>query len=71
MLIMGRGLILQQQDFIQVAKSMRIGIDVYKRQQPYLHLGKSCDIVVNGEVIGSFGEVHPVVQENFELDQVT
>ena len=27
--------------------------------------------VVNGEVIGSFGEVHPVVQENFELDQVT
>ena len=26
MLIMGRGLILQQQDFIQVAKSMRIGI---------------------------------------------
>lgn len=26
MLIMGRGLILQRQDFIQVAKSMRIGI---------------------------------------------
>ena len=42
-----------------------------RSQQPYLHPGKSCDIVVNGEVIGSFGEVHPVVQENFELDQVT
>ena len=38
---------------------------------PYLHPGKSCDIVVNGEVIGSFGEVHPVAQENFELDQAT
>ena len=42
-----------------------------RSQQPYLHPGKSCDIVVNGEVIGSFGEVHPVVQENFEMDQVT
>lgn len=37
----------------------------------YLHPGKSCNIVVNGKVIGSFGEVHPTVQENFELDQVT
>lgn len=37
----------------------------------YLHPGKSCDIVLAGQVIGSFGEVHPTVQENFELDQVT
>lgn len=38
---------------------------------PYLHPGKSCDIVLNGQVIGSFGEVHPTAQENFELDQTT
>lgn len=38
--------------------------------QPYLHPGKSCDIVVDGKVIGSFGEVHPLAQEAFELDQV-
>lgn len=38
---------------------------------PYLHPGKSCDIVLNGKVIGSFGEVHPTAQENFELDQTT
>lgn len=37
----------------------------------YLHPGKSCNIIVNGKVVGSFGEVHPTVQENFELDQVT
>lgn len=37
----------------------------------YLHPGKSCDIVLNGKVIGSFGEVHPVAQENFELDLPT
>ena len=38
---------------------------------PYLHPGKSCDIIIDGKVIGSFGEVHPVAQENFELDQAT
>lgn len=38
--------------------------------QPYLHPGKSCDIVIDGKVIGSFGEVHPLAQEAFELDQV-
>ena len=42
-----------------------------RSQQPYLHPGKSCDVVVGGKVIGSFGEVHPVAQENFALDQVT
>ncbi len=36
---------------------------------PYLHPGKSCDITLDGKLIGSFGEVHPLVQEAFELDQ--
>lgn len=36
---------------------------------PYLHPGKSCDIIVKEKIIGSFGEVHPTVQENFELEQ--
>ncbi len=41
-----------------------------RSSQPYLHPGKSCDIVVDSKVIGSFGEVHPLAQEAFELDQV-
>lgn len=45
--------------------------ELVRSAAPYLHPGKSCDIVVNGKVIGSFGEVHPVVQENFELDLTT
>lgn len=40
-----------------------------RSNQPYLHPGKSCDIVINGQTVGSFGEVHPVVQESFELAQ--
>lgn len=45
------------------------GYTLERSAAPYLHPGKSCDIVLNGQIIGSFGEVHPVVQEGFELDQ--
>jgi phenylalanyl-tRNA synthetase beta chain len=31
------------------------------------HPGKSADVSVNGVVIGSFGELHPVVAEKFEF----
>lgn len=34
---------------------------------PYLHSGISADIVVNGENIGHFGEVHPNVLQNIEI----
>jgi len=37
--------------------------------EPYLHPGKSAVITVGGDRIGTFGELHPVVQENFELTQ--
>lgn len=45
--------------------------ELVRSSATYLHPGKSCDIVLNGKVIGSFGEVHPVAQENFELDLPT
>lgn len=43
--------------------------ELVRSSEPYLHPGKSCDILLNGKVIGSFGEVHPVAQDKFELDQ--
>lgn len=36
---------------------------------PYLHPGKSCAIEVDGKIIGWFGELHPVTQEAFGLNQ--
>ena len=39
--------------------------------EPYLHPGKSCAIELDGKQIGFFGEVHPVVQENFGLNVET
>ncbi|MBQ7226792.1 MAG: phenylalanine--tRNA ligase subunit beta, partial [Clostridia bacterium] len=35
--------------------------------QPYLHPGISADVYVNGKVIGSFGEVHPTIADNYGI----
>ncbi len=37
--------------------------------EPYFHPGKSCSIVVGRERIGALGEIHPAVQEAFDLDR--
>ncbi|MDA8428961.1 MAG: phenylalanine--tRNA ligase subunit beta [Geobacteraceae bacterium] len=35
----------------------------------YYHPGKSCSIMVGKDRIGTFGEIHPTVQENFEIEK--
>lgn len=37
--------------------------------EPFYHPGKSCSIMAGREKIGSIGEIHPTVQENFGLDK--
>lgn len=37
--------------------------------EPFYHPGKCCRVSVNRTIIGSFGEIHPDVQENFGIDQ--
>jgi phenylalanyl-tRNA synthetase beta chain len=34
---------------------------------PYLHPGKAAKIQINGQVVGVFGELHPLVKEKYEL----
>lgn len=34
---------------------------------PYLHPGKAAEVKVNGQVMGVFGELHPLVKEQYEL----
>ncbi len=36
---------------------------------PYLHPGISADIVFDGKTIGSFGKIHPVVAESFDVHE--
>jgi phenylalanyl-tRNA synthetase beta chain len=33
----------------------------------YLHPGKSAEVKVKGEVVGAFGELHPLVKEKFQF----
>jgi phenylalanyl-tRNA synthetase beta chain len=37
--------------------------------EPYFHPGKSCTVLAGRERIGSVGEIHPTVQENFGLEK--
>ncbi len=37
--------------------------------EPYYHPGKSCSVMVGRTLVGSFGEIHPVVQANFEIEK--
>ncbi|MDF2686811.1 MAG: pheT, partial [Clostridia bacterium] len=36
---------------------------------PSYHPGKTANIVINNEIIGVFGQVHPLVQENYDIDK--
>lgn len=37
--------------------------------EPYYHPGKSCSIMKGRDRIGAIGEIHPTVQENFNIDR--
>lgn len=34
---------------------------------PYLHPGKAAQIIVNGKVVGAFGELHPLTKDRYEV----
>ena len=37
--------------------------------ETFYYPGKACSIVCNGDVLGSLGELHPTIQENYCLDK--
>ncbi len=37
--------------------------------QPYMHPGKSCQLIYDKQLLGCLGEVHPEVLSNFDIDQ--
>jgi len=39
-----------------------------REEYPFLHPGKSAAVLVNGEKVGYFGELHPTVAENYDID---
>lgn len=41
----------------------------HKNVEPFLHPGKSARLVVGDTLLGSIGELHPLVQQSFALEQ--
>ena len=39
------------------------------KTEPYYHPGKSCRILAGRDFIGSVGELHPTVQQNFDIEK--
>lgn len=48
-------------------KMQAFDYELVETTEPYFHPGKSCGIKYQGQVIGHFGEIHPLVQEAFGL----
>ncbi|GFE58504.1 phenylalanine--tRNA ligase subunit beta [Geobacter sp. AOG1] len=42
---------------------------VSENPEPFYHPGKCCTVLVGGKPVGSLGEIHPDVQDNFGLSQ--
>ncbi len=45
-----------------------IDADYTRSTEPYLHPGRQAAVNVEGEIIGTFGEVHPDTTANYDLD---
>ncbi|MDD1730168.1 MAG: phenylalanine--tRNA ligase subunit beta [Methanospirillum sp.] len=52
-----------------VCCEMGLSYDVAESSDPAFIDGRRADIVVNGKVIGVFGEIHPAVLSAFDIDQ--
>lgn len=45
------------------------GMEVNRNSElPFMHPGRCADLILNGQNAGFFGEVHPVVTKNYDLD---
>ncbi|MBC8171917.1 MAG: phenylalanine--tRNA ligase subunit beta, partial [Anaerolineae bacterium] len=53
-----------------LVKGLHVGEVKYTRAEnvPHLHPGRSAELYVNGKSAGTFGELHPIVARNFDLD---
>ena len=46
-------------------------VEFIRSKNDYYHPGKSADITINDDIIGSFGELHPRLMKKFQVKQQT
>ena len=44
-----------------------LSYSIERSKKAFLHPNKSADIICNGEIVGSFGEIHPLVARNYDI----
>lgn len=54
----------------EVFSALHITPKYERAEKPFLHPGRSAQIIYNGNVIGYVGEVHPDVAENYGIDNI-
>lgn len=54
----------------EVFSALHITTKYERAEKPFLHPGRSAQIIYNGNVIGYVGEVHPDVAENYGIDNI-
>jgi len=56
-------------DAILQELDVKKGIDIIPSKDGALMPGRGADLQANGQLIGCFGELHPLVIKNFGLEQ--
>ena len=54
----------------ELLRALSIEGEYVRSTRPFLHPGRSAEILVNGESVGFVGEVHPDVQETYGIDNL-
>lgn len=53
----------------EIAADFRVSFEYKRSEKAFLHPGISADIFVRGQYLGFLGQVHPIVQKNYDLSQ--
>ena len=50
-------------------ETLNVSADYRPSNQPFMHPGRQAEIIVQGKKVGHIGEIHPLVLEDYSIDQ--
>lgn len=52
----------------EVLGAIRLSADYVRSSRPYLHSGRSAEVIIDGKSVGFIGELHPAVAREYEVE---
>ena len=49
--------------------ALHLDVEYVRSSRPYLHPGRSAEVIANGKSVGFLGEIHPDVADNYGVEQ--